>query len=193
MPFIFFYDSNPQYALVLLKIKSQDIRLMRQTIHSIQNIWERFYPTTPFTWQFLDDRINAKYAKEVRNQNIFVSFSMVTIIIACMGLLGLVSFTTKQRTKEIGIRKVLGASVSGIVVLLSKEFTKWVLLANILAWPVAYYAMKNWLQNFAYRIELSWEFFILTGWVALMIAILIVGFLAIKAAIANPVETLRYE
>jgi len=102
-------------------------------------------------------------------------------------------YSIKQRTKEIGIRKVLGASVTGIIVLLTKDFTKWVLSVNILAWPIAYYAMNKWLQNFAYRINISWRTFVLAGALALVIALLTVSYQAIRAATANPVEALRYE
>ena len=108
-------------------------------------------------------------------------------------MFGLVSFTAEQRTKEVGIRKVLGASVDSIVFTLIGDFLKWVALANIIAWPIAWYVINEWLQNFAYRINLSWWMFVLSGGIALLIAILTVGFQAIKAATANPVEALRYE
>jgi len=117
----------------------------------------------------------------------------IGLVIACLGLVGLASFTTLRRKKEIGIRKVLGASVSSIVNLLSREFTKWVLLANIIAWPIAWYAMNQWLENFAYRIEISWWVFVLAGGVALVVALLTVSWQAINAALANPVESFRYE
>ena len=118
---------------------------------------------------------------------------MIAILVACLGLFGLASFTAEQRTKEIGIRKALGATISSIVILLIKEFTKWVLLANIIAWPIAYVAMNHWLQNFAYRIKIGLGTFILAGVLALVIALLTVGYQAIKAARANPVKALRYE
>jgi putative ABC transport system permease protein len=117
----------------------------------------------------------------------------LTVFVACLGLFGLASFTAEQRTKEIGIRKVLGASVSGLVLLLSKEFMALVALANLIAWPIAYYAMNRWLQGFAYRIELGPGVFILGGVLALVIALLTVSAQAIRAARANPVEALRYE
>ena len=115
------------------------------------------------------------------------------IFIACLGLFGLAAFVTEQRTKEIGIRKVLGASVTEIVLILSKEFAVWVLVANIIAWPVAYYAMQNWLENFAFRININWLVFILSGVTALLIALFTVCLHAVKAARANPVESLKYE
>ena len=124
---------------------------------------------------------------------IFSYFTFLAILIACLGLFGLASFTAEQRTKEIGIRKALGASVSEIIFLLSKEFTRWVLVANIIAWPLAYFAMNRWLQNFANRINIGIGTFILAALLALVIALLTVGYQAIKAARANPVEALRYE
>jgi putative ABC transport system permease protein len=124
---------------------------------------------------------------------IFISFTLMAIFISCLGLFGLASFTADQRTKEIGIRKVLGASVSNVVVLLSRDFTKWVILANVVAWPVAYLVMNKWLQNFAYRISLGVWMFILSGVIALIIALLTVSTKALKAAVANPADSLRYE
>ena len=121
------------------------------------------------------------------------TFSLLTIFIACLGLFGLIAFSVEQRTKEVGVRKVLGASVTGITTLLSKEFIKLVLLANILSWPVAWFAMNKWLQNFAYRIDLTIWPFLLSGLMALLIALLTVSWQAIRAATANPVEALRYE
>ena len=127
------------------------------------------------------------------NFKIFGYFTFLAIFIACLGLFGLASFTAEQRTKEIGVRKVLGASVSNIIFLLSKEFLKWVVIANLIAWPVAWYALSSWLENFAYRTNIGIWVFILSGAVAVIIAILTVGFQAVKAAIMNPVESLRYE
>jgi putative ABC transport system permease protein len=123
----------------------------------------------------------------------FIIFSLIAIVIACLGLFGLASFTTEQRTKEIGIRKSFGASITGLIQLLCKEFSKWVFIANIIAWPVAYFAMNYWLQNFAYRINIGLGIFILAALLALVIALLTVGYQAIKAARANPIEALRYE
>jgi putative ABC transport system permease protein len=120
-------------------------------------------------------------------------FSILAIFVACLGLLGLAAFVTEQKTKEIGIRKVLGASVMEVVTLLSKEFIRWVLIANVIAWPLAYYIMNNWLKNFAYRIDMSFWIFLASGVLALLIALLTVSSHAIRAATANPVESLRYE
>jgi putative ABC transport system permease protein len=120
-------------------------------------------------------------------------FAALAIALSCLGLFGMAVFSIERRTKEIGVRKVLGASVSGVVTLLSKDFVKLVLIANLFAWPVAWYAMNKWLQDFAYRIELGWWTFALAGGVALLIALLTVSTQAIRAALANPVEALRYE
>jgi len=120
-------------------------------------------------------------------------FVVLAIIISCLGLLGLSSFTAEQRTKEIGLRKVLGATESNIIFVLTKEFTKWVLYANIIAWPLAWFVMNSWLQNFAFRTEMQWWVFLLSGGIALLIAVLTVSSQAIKAALANPIDSLRYE
>ena len=133
------------------------------------------------------------YLNEQRTSNIATIFSVLAIFIACLGLLGLAAFVTEQRTKEIGIRKSLGASVPEIVILLSKEFTKWVLIANAIAWPLAYFIMNNWLRNFAYRITLTPWVFLVSGILALLIALLTVSIHAIRAATANPILSLRYE
>jgi len=120
-------------------------------------------------------------------------FTVLAIFIACLGLFGLASFTAEQRTKELGVRKVLGASVTGLVLLMSKEFAKWVLIANVIAFPIAYVIMNNWLQSFAYRINLTIWIFLATAGVAFAIAILTVSYQSIKASLANPIESLRYE
>jgi putative ABC transport system permease protein len=124
---------------------------------------------------------------------LFTAFSLLAVLVACLGLFGLAAFAAEQRTKEIGIRKVLGASMSGLVGLLSKDFMKLVLIANIIAWPVAWYAMNKWLEEFAYRINIAWWIFALAGTLALLIALLTVSYQAIRAAVANPVKSLRHE
>ena len=126
-------------------------------------------------------------------REIFSYSSILAILIACLGLFGLASYTIQQRTKEIGIRKVLGVSVPTIFYMLSKDFVKWVVFGNLFAWPIAYFIMNTWLQYYAYRIDISWWVFILSGGIALLIALLTVSFQAIKAATRNPVEAVRYE
>jgi len=123
----------------------------------------------------------------------FGYFSILAIFISCLGLFGLASFTAVRRTKEIGVRKILGASLTNIVLLLSRDFTKWVLVANIIAWPVAYFAMERWLKNFVYRISPNWTEFLLAGIIAFLIALLTVSFQSFKAAACDPVDSLRYE
>ena len=126
-------------------------------------------------------------------QKLFVIFSSLSVLVACLGLLGLVSFTSEIRTKEIGIRKVLGASTGRVIVLLSKEFIKWIILANIVAWPLAWFMMNKWLQNFAYRVNIGWIVFVLAALVTVFIAIFTFIFQTIKTASADPVVSLRYE
>jgi putative ABC transport system permease protein len=164
-----------------------------QTLASMQKIHEQFDQATPFEYNFLDDRLSDFYQTDVLVGKIFGISAGLTILIACLGLFGLASFTVEQRTKEVGIRKVLGASVGGIVGLMSKDFARLVLLANVVAWPVAYFAMNKWLGDFAYRIDLGVGTFAFAGGLALLIALLTVIVHAMKAALANPVEALRYE
>jgi putative ABC transport system permease protein len=163
------------------------------TISFIENVWKKYAGDQEFSWNFLDDNLQRLYAADQRTSEIAGAFAVLAIFIACLGLLGLAAFVTEQRTKEIGIRKVLGASVAEIVALLSKEFVRWVLIANVVAWPLAYYVMNNWLKNFAYKTDISLWIFVASGALALIIALLTVSSHAIKAATANPVNSLRYE
>lgn len=182
---------NPERSSCLCaRIKMNDVP---GTIAFIEKTYKKFSPSHPFEYYFLDESFNRMYNTEQRLGSIFGYFSFLAIFIACLGLFGLASFTVEQKTKEIGIRKVLGASVPGIFSLLSKGLTKWILLANIISWPLAYYFLNKWLQNFAYRVNLNVWIFILSGLVALAIALLTVSYQTIKAATANPVESLRYE
>jgi putative ABC transport system permease protein len=174
----------------LVRFGTGDVRDM---MAFIEQAWKTFVPNQPFVYTFLDDHLDQLYRAEQKLGRIFFVFSGIAIFVACLGLFGLVAFTAERRTKEIGIRKVVGASVGGIVMLLSRDFVKLVVLANVIAWPVAYWAMRDWLANFAYRIDLGWEVFVLSGGLALVIALLTVGYQAWKAARANPVDALRYE
>jgi putative ABC transport system permease protein len=158
-----------------------------------RKVWQKYSANYPFDYFFLDDEFNRMYKAEEKLSEIFGYFTFLAIFIACLGLFGLASFTAERKTKEIGIRRVLGASVANIVNLISKEFVTLILVANFIAWPIAYFAMNKWLQNFAYRIDIGWWMFALTGGLALLIAFLTVSTQALKAALANPVEALRYE
>jgi putative ABC transport system permease protein len=164
-----------------------------KTVALLKDVFESVTTTQPFDFFFLDDEFNALYRKERRTGEIFGAFAILAVVIASLGLLGLAAFAVERRTKEIGIRKVLGASAPRLAVRLSREFVVLVLLANVIAWPIAYYAMSRWLQDFAYRIPLSLWPFVLAGVGALVIALLTVGAQTVRAAAANPVETLRYE
>ena len=155
--------------------------------------WQRVAVNQPFDHEFLDRTIDAQYRQEQRWGEIINYSSVLAITIACLGLFSLVSLSLERRVKEIGIRKVLGASVRGIVTKLSKDFVKLVLVANVIAWPVAWYVMNRWLQDFAYRIDISWWVFTLAAGLALAIALLTVSTQAIRAALANPIEALKYE
>ena len=163
------------------------------TIKYIENTWNNFAQNMPFEYSFLDEDFDNLYINEKQTRKLFTIFSCLAIFIACLGLFGLVSFIADRKTKEIGIRKVLGASVSGIVTILNKSFIKLVLIANFIAWPAAWYAMNRWLQNFAYRIKLSWWMFVLAALISLMIALITVSSQTVKAALKNPVNSLRYE
>ncbi len=163
------------------------------TISFIEKVWEKYSGNESFSYNFLDKNLQHLYESDSKTNEIVGTFSFLAIFIACLGLLGLVSFVTGQRTKEIGIRKVLGASIHEILFLITKEFIKWVLIANIIAWPVAYYIMNNWLNDFAYRIKMAPWIFVLAGVFTLLIALLTVSFHTIQAARANPVKSLRYE
>jgi len=166
---------------------------LEQIINHVQNKFEEFETEDPFEYYFMDDDFKRLYREEIRFGKIFSFFSGLSIFVACLGLIGLASFMTTQRTKEIGVRKVLGSSVFGIIILLTKDFSKNVLYANIFSWIIAYYIMEKWLQNFAYRTKLDWWIFIISGLTALIIAIFTVSFLTIKAANSNPVNALKYE
>ncbi|MBY0434264.1 MAG: hypothetical protein K2U26_09160, partial [Cyclobacteriaceae bacterium] len=152
-----------------------------------------FMPGQPFKYQFLDNNLNESYAQEQRAGRLYKVFSGLAIVIACVGLFGLSAYTSSLRTKEIGIRKVLGASVGGVLLLLSKDFTRLVLMAFLLAAPLAWWMMDQWLTSFAYRIEISISAFLLAGTLALLIAWLTVSYQSIKAAVADPVKSLKRE
>ncbi len=154
---------------------------------------QTFSPDYPFDYYFLDEAFDQLYVAEQKMGQILGVFTVLALGIACLGLFGLGAYAAEQRTREIGVRKVLGASVGGIVLLLSKDFTRLVLIAFVVAVPVAYFAMSRWLEDFAYRIDLSWPIFLMAGSLALAIALATVSYQAIRAALADPVKALRYE
>ncbi|HWC55286.1 MAG TPA: ABC transporter permease [Chitinophagaceae bacterium] len=190
MIFLLLPPSQSYYNNVSVKIAGNDIA---SALSYMESTWKKFFPGTPFDYAFLDQKFDKLYASEQRQGTLFTLFACIAIFIACLGLFGLSAFTISQRIKEIGVRKVLGADVSGIVTLLSKDFLKLVGIAAIMAFPVAYYAMNNWLKDFAYRIHIQWWVFIIAGIIAAFIAFITVSFQAIKAAVANPVKSLRTE
>lgn len=177
-------------SLLAVKIDSKNVP---GTIASIEQEWNKLLPQQPFNYYFLDDFFDRQYRSEQRFGNLFLNFAILAIFISCLGLLGLASYSTLQRRREIGIRKIVGASVPGIVNLLSVEFLKLVLIAFVIATPLAWFLMNKWLQDFAYRINISWWVFAVAGVTAILIALLTISFQAIKAAIANPVKSLRTE
>lgn len=163
------------------------------TLQHIETTHKKFLPEIPYRYTFLDERFQSLYDSEARQGSLFAIFSALAIFIACLGLFGLSAFAITQRMKEIGVRKVLGASVQSIVALLSKDFLKLVAVAALIAFPVAWYAMNGWLQDFAYRVTIGWWIFIIAGLIAAFIALITIAFQAIKAALANPVKSLRSE
>ena len=188
-PVYFFLNPRQGYR-ISIKIQGGNIP---ETIDFVQETVKKFSPNYPFDYRFFDDIFNMAYINEQKMERIFSIFALVAIFIACMGVFGLSAFIADQRRKEIGIRKVLGASALRIVYLLSKDLLWLVLAANIIGWPIAYYAMNRWLQNFAYRTNIGIEIFILSAILILVITMGTMSFQAIKSALANPVDSLRYE
>ena len=187
-PLILELSNNP--GSIALRITTKNIPSL---IDKVQSKWNSMAAGQPFSYTFMDNDFNNIYNAEQRTGKLFISFAVLAIFIACLGLFGLTTYAAEQRTKEIGIRKVLGAGVSGIVAMLSKDFAKLVLIASLIAFPIAWWAMNKWLEDFAYRITISWWVFVVAGIAAILIALLTVSFQAIKAATANPVKSLRTE
>ena len=175
---------------LIFKVQTADIKGLLATM---KTKWNQFNTGEPFAFTFMDDLYNKTYAAEQNTGTILNIFALLTILVACLGLFGLATYTAEQRTKEIGIRKVLGASVTSVTKLLSKDFIKLVFIACLIAFPLSYWAMNKWLQSFAYRINISWWIFLVAGVIAILIALITVSFQSIKAAVANPVESLRSE
>ena len=180
---------NP-YRMLSIRIAPGSVS---RAMKYIEKTWNKIYPIHPFDYFFLDESFNDQFKETERIRELISYFAGLAIFIACLGLFGLASFVAEQRTKEIGIRKVLGASTSGIVFMISRELTKMIVLANVVAWPVAYFVMRNWLQTFPYRENISFLIFIFSGIIVLFIGLATISFQSIKAGLANPVDTLKYE
>ena len=181
----------PNYiTAVSVRILSGNIQ---ETLDTIEQQWQSSFPDERYEFSFLDDRLDQMYENDIKMQRIFTVFAGLSIFVACLGLFGLAAYTAEVRTKEIGIRKTLGASISSVLVLLTRQFTRWVIIGSIIAWPIAFYAMNRWLQNFAYKTPLGIWIFIASTTISLLVAILTVSVQSTKAARANPVDSLRYE
>ena len=190
-PTVFQYVTDPrEFEFYLVKVKTANLH---QTIDHIQSAWNSSFKENPFGFAFLDEYFNRQYKNELQFGVLFGAFSIVAIAIACIGLFALVAFMIGQRTKEIGVRKVLGASIQDLIVLLTKDFVRLVLLANLIAWPLGWWLMNSWLKDFAYHIHISWYIFVSAGSTAVLIALVTVSVQAIKAAFSNPVKSLRTE
>ena len=187
-PIVLNFGFSP--SIVTVKVGGTD---MKNTLTNITNLWKKYSPDQPIRYTFLDEQFANMYADIQRTGSIFTTFAVLAIIIACLGLFALSAFMAEQRSKEIGIRKVLGATVSNITALLSIDFVKLVLIAIVIASPIAYYGMNKWLQDFAYKVPLSWWIFALAGFTAILIALFTVSFQSIKAALMNPVKSLKAE
>jgi ABC-type antimicrobial peptide transport system permease subunit len=179
-----------EYRYMCVRISPQGIR---NTINFIEEKWKTYSPNFPFEYRFLDQTVAQMYLSEQRSSELLGYFSAIAILISTLGLFGLVSFMLAHRSKEIGIRRVLGSSVGRIVNLFTQTFLKWVILANVIAWPASYWIMNQWLKNYAYRTELSWWIFVAAGLSAVSVAFLTIGIQTLKAAMANPADLLRHE
>lgn len=190
-PLVMFID--PQQSNYFCIRLNTDVPDLPGVLRYTENVWKKFAPNLPFKYGFLDETYEKAYKSEQKTGNIFGYFTALAIFISCLGLFGLTAQMTELRTKEIGIRKVLGATVPGVTLFLSKDFMKWVVFANVIAWPTGYIAMNKWLQNFAYRTSMGIEILILAALIAFIIALVTVSFQSIRAALTNPVDSLRYE
>jgi putative ABC transport system permease protein len=189
-PLILRLDENWGWGTVLVRMKAGNTR---EVLSGLEKLCASMNPKFPFTWQFSDSEFSKLYQSEAIVSKLSSYFAFLAIFISCLGLFGLATFTAVQRTKEIGVRKVLGASVANIVAMLSGSFVKLIVIAMLIAFPLSWYFMNQWLENFAYKVHLNWIIFLTAGIVALLIALLTVSYQAIKAAIANPVNSLRSE
>ena len=187
----------PRKQLESIYYRLLTIRFTPGTLHEsmkhISERWDELIPDMPMDYYFVDEALNIHYRAERRMGSLFTYFTALAIFIACLGLFGLATFTAENKLKEVSIRKVLGASLGKIIIHLGKDFTKWVLIANVIAWPIAYLVMRRWLQNFAYQTNIGLEIFICSALVVFVIALFTVSYQIIKAAKTNPVDNLKYE
>jgi putative ABC transport system permease protein len=194
-PLVIQLRSNPGHfnfslKYVAIKLNSQNLS---GTVAAIESKWKELAPGRPFDYFFLDTELDKLYKDEEKLGKVAGIFSALAVIVACLGLFALASFMTEERKKEIGIRKVMGSSVGEIVLLLSKDFSKLIGLAFIIACPLAWFAIRSWLNNFAFHVEINWLVFIVVGLITLLIALLTISYRALQAAFSNPVKTLRHE
>ena len=193
-PFALFYTTSQTYhantSFVAVRIKPGDYN---KTIGIIQSKWREFMPDNPFEYSFMDAEYDALYQTDQTIGKVFSVFTFLSLTVACLGLLGLAIYTAERRMKEIGIRKVLGASVQNVVTMLSTDFIKLVMIACIIAFPIAWYAMNKWLEDFAYPTQVSWWIFALSTGLMVLIALVTISYQSVKAALTNPVESLRSE
>jgi putative ABC transport system permease protein len=187
-PAIYLPAQSQGYFTVLLNTANLQANLDR-----LKNLYASLFAGYPFEYFFADEQYDKQYAAEQKLGNVFISAACIAIFIGCMGLFGLAAFSARQRVKEIGIRKVLGATAADITALLSKDFVKLVVISIVIASPIAWWAMNNWLQGFAYRTNVEWWMFLLAGFIAVAIALVTISFQSVKSALANPVKNLRTE
>ena len=181
-----------RYRRVAIKMNAANVN---EAIASVSDNWERFSPNYPMEYDFLDESIARLYEHEAQQNKVFIAFAAISIFLACMGVFGLATYTARQRQKELGIRKVLGATAQQIIGLLSKEFILLVSISSIIAMPAAWYFMSEWLTSFAYQIDLAsnWATFLISGLAVSLVAFLTIGFNTYRAAVSNPTESIRYE
>jgi len=184
------YPLDERFSRIIIKA---DLGKVDQSIAFVEKTWKKYFPSALFDYNFMDEQIGEQYASEKKFAKIFLYFSVLSLLIACLGLYGLTAYSASQKVKEIGVRKVLGATVNSLAMMLSRDFLKLVLFAFVIAVPIAWYIMNNWLTDFAYRTNISWWMFGVAGLLVLIIAIVTVSFQVIKAAIANPIKSLRTE
>jgi putative ABC transport system permease protein len=189
-PMAFVLDQPSGFAFAVVNAQTDN---WQNLLKDVEQSWKKYNASLPFEYVFLKDEINAQYDADRRLSRTIGYLTAIAIFISCMGLYGLAAFTAEQRTKEIGVRKVLGASVASITTMLSTDFLKLVLVGNLIAWPLAWYAMSKWLENFAYSIDINLWIFLLAGIAAVAVALFTVSFQSVKAALANPIKSLRSE